>query len=147
MKVPKTFIPKKDLEKKTEEFREGYREVTPEELMENKMQIIHGDATLQLRIENIENITSKIINDTLKKQIIWKEHDMPDPLFSKCYKAKAVIPDYKKEFIIVQVLFRISESKNLGKYGYLYLGDDKGLCLNSYTDYQKIEKLVTECFK
>jgi len=69
MKVPKTFVPNKDLERKTEEFREGYREVTPEELMKDNMKIIHGDATLQLRIENIENITSKIINDTLKNMI------------------------------------------------------------------------------
>lgn len=147
MKLPKTFVPNKDLEKKTEELVEGYREVTLEELMKNNMQIIHGDATNTQRIENIENITSKIIDDTLKNWIKWEEGTIPNPDFSKCYKSKAVIPDYKKEHIIVQVLFLISESKNLGKYGYLYLGNYKGLCLNPFTDYQKIEHLALEYFK
>jgi len=147
MKLPKTFIPEKDLEKKTEELIEGYREITQEELMKDNMKIIHGDATLQLRIENIENITSKIINDTLKNRIVWKEYINDNPLFSKSYEAKAVIPDYKKEPILVQVLFRISESKNSGVYGYLYLGNETGLCLNSFIDYEKIQELITEYFK
>lgn len=146
MKFPKTFMPNKDLEKKTEEFKEGHREVTPEELMENNWQILHGHATIQQRIENIENITSKIINDTIKNELAWKEHDMDDPRFSKCYKAKVVIQDYKQEPIIVQVLLRIDETKKLGKYVYLYLGNEKGLYLNSYTDHQTINQLLTEYF-
>ncbi|MDP2906608.1 MAG: hypothetical protein Q8O03_01575 [Nanoarchaeota archaeon] len=147
MKLPKTFVPEKDLEKKTEEFREGYREVTPEELMKDNMQVIHGDATPQLRIENIENITSKIVNDTFNKKMVWKDYINDHPLFSRSYKAKAVISDYKQEPIIVQVLFRISESKNSGVYGYLYLGNEQGLCMNSFIDYEKIQELITGYFK
>jgi hypothetical protein len=147
MKLPKIFVPEKDLEKKTEELIEGYREVTQEELMKDNMRIIHGHADNFQRVANIENIALKIVNDTFNKKMVWKDYINDPPLFSRSYEAKALISDYQKEPIIVQVLFRISESKNTGAYGYLYLGNEQGLCMNSFVDYEKIQELITEYFK
>lgn len=147
MKLPKTFVPDKDLEKKTEELIEGYREVTQEELMKDNMRIIHGHSDDFQRVKNIEDIALKIVNDTFSKKLIWKDYINDHPLFSRSYETKAVIPDYKQDPITVQVLFRISESKNTGVYGYLYLGNEQGLCMNSFIDYEKIQELITGYFK
>lgn len=147
MRIPKIFIPSKNLEKKTEKLVEGYREITQEELMKDKMKIIHGNSDDFQRVKNIEDLALKVVNDTFSKKLTWKEYFSNDPLFSKSYETKAVIHDYKQEPIIVQVLFRISETKTSGTYGYLYLGNEQGLCMNAFIDDEKIQELINEYFK
>lgn len=146
MKVPDIFVPEKDLEKKTEEFREGYREVTPEELMKDNMRIIHGDATHAQRIENIEDIASKILKDTVLDVIKWGEDIIPDN-YSKCYTSKATILSYRQEPMIVPVTFLISESSAGEKFGYLYLGDEKGFQLIPFVTSEKVRQVFQEYFK
>ncbi|MDP2906365.1 MAG: hypothetical protein Q8O03_00335 [Nanoarchaeota archaeon] len=147
MKVPNIFVPEKDLERKTEEFRGGYREVKLEELMANNLQIIHGDATHAQRIENIEDIASKILQDTVSGVIKWEEDIIPNLNYSKCYTSKATIPNYRQEPMIVPVTFLISESPAGEKFGYLYLGDEKGFQLIPFVTSEKVRQVFKEYFK
>ncbi len=142
MKIPTLFVPDKTMDIKTEELKEGYREISSEELMGNNMRILHGDAINAQRIENLEDIASKIIKDTLLGTIKWEEDIVPDSDYLKCYKSKATIPNYKKEPIIVPVTFLISESKNIGKSGYLHLGDEKGFELKPFAGSERIGDLI-----
>lgn len=141
MKIPDIFVPEKNLEKKTEELKES-REISSEELMGNSMRILHGDAENNQRIRNLEYIASKIIKDTLSDTIKWEEDIVPDPDYFKCYRAKATIPNYKEEPIIVSVTFLIEESKNIGKFGYLHLGDEEGFELKSFVGSERIGDLI-----
>jgi hypothetical protein len=142
MKIPSVFVPDKDLETKTEELKKGYREISSEELMENNMRILHGDAVNNQRIKNLEYVASKIIKDTLSGTIKWEEDIVPDSDYSKCYKSEATILDYKEDPIIVPVTFLISESKNIGQFGYLHLGDEKGFELKSFVGSERIGDLI-----
>ncbi len=147
MKIPEIFKPEKNLEKKTEEFIDGYKEMTTEELMENNLQIIHGDATHAQRIGNIEDIASKILQDTVSGVIKWEEDIIPNPNYSKCYTSKATIPNYRQEPMIVPVTFLISESPAGEKFGYLYLGDEKGFQLIPFVTSEKVRQVFKEYFK
>jgi hypothetical protein len=142
MKIPSVFVPDKDLETKTEELKKGYREISSEELMGNNMRILHGDAENNQRIRNLEYIASNIIKDTLSDMIKWEEDIVPDPDYSKCYRAKATIPNYKEDLIIIPVTFLIRESKNIGKFGYLHLGDEEGFELKSFVGSERIGDLI-----
>lgn len=152
MKIPKIFMPDKNLDAKTETFK-GFedkepREVTLEELMKNGMRILYGNAGDDKRgrivDEVVERAISKIIDDTFENRIKWEEDFNSYPHISKVYKAKAIILNYKREPIIIQVLFLIEENL-LHKYGFLHLGDNKGPCRNTYSN--KVKKLAVEYFK
>ena len=147
MKIPEIFVPEKNLEKKTEELKElrelkESREISSDELMGNNMRILHGDAENNQRIRNLEYISSKIIKDTLSDMIKWEEDIVPDPDYSKCYRAKATISNYKEDLIIIPVTFLIRESKNIGKFGYLHLGDEEGFELKSFVGSERIGDLI-----
>lgn len=148
MKIPDIFVPEKSLENKTEGFIDGYKEMTTEELMENTLQIIHGDTKLlEQRIENLERIASKILQDTVLGIIKWEEDIIPNTNYSKCYTSKATIPNYRQEPMIVPVTFLISESPAGEKFGYLYLGNEKGFQLIPFVKSEKVRQVFKEYFK
>jgi len=146
MKIPHIFIPDKSLDQETEHLIGAYREAPLEELRHNEYEIIHGKLTNLQRVENLERIALGLVNDTLNNTIKWEETEVDKNVFTRGYKAKAVIRTYKKEPLTVPVSFFISESKNLGKWGYFYLGNETSLCLNSFAGNKNMTKLLCEYF-
>lgn len=140
MKIPKTFIPSKRLYKKNEELKEPIpQEVNLEELMQNSMKILFGDATDSQRNRLIYNAVSKVIEDTFKGGINWEE--IPGyAQYSKAYKGKATVSNHEGKYLTIPVFFQVN-----ARWGYLHLGNKGGPCINSLDE--RIKQLAKECFE
>jgi hypothetical protein len=146
MKIPKTFVPNKNLDRKTKELNEqvykSIRNVTLEELMENKMQILYGNVDIFKRGEIEDRAIEKILEDTYKGLVKW-EQDLEDP---EKYTAHATVLNVNMEAITIPVLFRTDDTPSIEKrWGYLHLGNKDGPLLN--TNNPKIDELACKYFK
>lgn len=162
MKIPKTFLPDKNLDKKyshliLNEFENKEpREVTLQKLMEKDMRLLYGETTPYQKHEIVETAISKIVNDTFEGKIIWEEDDNNPytntriyahrypPTLNKLYRTKATILNYQRERLIIPLIFYISENL-LNTWCFLHLGDKKGPCRNTY--HKKVKQLAVEYFK
>ncbi len=147
MKIPKIFIPDKNLDGKTKELNEQKynpaRKVTLEELMENKMSVLYGTVDIFKRGEIEDRAIEKIIEDTYKGLVDW-EQDFEDP---EKYTAHAIVINVNMEAITIPVLFRTDDRAYTSdtRWGYLYLGNEKGPLRN--TNHPKINQLASDYFK
>ncbi len=146
MKIPKTFVPNKNLDRKIKELNEqlyqSIREVTPEELMEDKMKILYGSADLFRRGEIEERAIEKILEDTYKGLVKW-EQDPEDP---ERYTAHAIVLNANIEAIVIPVLFRTDDEVNYSpRWGYLHLGNRDGPLRN--TNHPKVNQFASEYLK
>jgi len=146
MKIPKTFIPNKDLDRKTKELNEqvykSIRNVTLEELMENKMQILYGNVDIFKRGEIEDRAIEKILEDTYKGLVRW-EQDFEDP---EKYTAHAIVLNANMEAIVIPVLFRTDDEVNYSpRWGYLHLGNRDGPLRN--TNHPKVNQFTSEYLK
>lgn len=150
MKIPKTFLPEKNLDKEyshlmINEFEHKEpREVTLEELMKDNMNVLYGGATGYQRDEITETAISKIINDTFENKITWEEDTNKYEHVTKGYKTKVTIMNYRRERITVQALFLISENL-LNLWCFLHLGSNKSPCRTNY--HKEVKKLAVEHFE
>jgi len=160
MKIPKTFVSDKDLNEKyshliLNEFEHKEpREIALEELMENDMKLLYGETTPYQQYDLVETAISKIVDDTFEGKITWEgdefyfnphiyAHNYPSAL-KKLYKAKTTVRNYRRERLIIPVIFYISENL-ISTWCFLHLGDKKGPCRNTY--HKKVKQLATEYFK
>lgn len=147
MKVPKTFMPDKDLSKKIEELSKGPKNIGVKELLKDNMQILHGDATgLFQRIKTEDDIFRGIVEDTFAGKIEWKKNPHPP----EEYTANATVISYEGRKITIPILFRTDDEFYLLEYpekrwGYLHLGNEKGPLRN--TNEQHVKRLAEDYFK
>lgn len=149
MKVPKTFIPDKDLEEKTEEFK-GMEdkepiEVSLDKFIKNDMEILYGYTVDEQRRAITDCVVSKIIDDTFENKIRWEKNDEESSSVSEHYSTKATVLNYKKEPIKIPVIFVINKIPITGTWGLLFLGNERGPSRNTYN--KRIKKLTVEYFK
>jgi len=149
MRLPKTFIPEKNLEKKTEEFK-GLEDKEPigvslDEFLKNNMEILYGYTVDERRREITDCVVSKIIDDTFENKIIWEKNDKEPSSISEHYSTKATILNYKKEPIKIPALFIINKIPINGTWGLLFLGSERGPSRNTFD--KRIKQLAVEYFK
>ncbi len=148
MKVPKTFVPDKNVDEKTKEMiesgREGSVEITIEELIKDNMKILFGNTTEYLYSKILEYAAEKIVSDTFEGKINWKEDNQHYPNTLESYKAKVNLLNYEGKKITIPVLFQVVQDYYGWKWGYLHLGNERGPCKNSLN--QKIKRLALEYF-
>lgn len=146
MKIPKIFMPEKNLDAKTEEFKgnKESREVSLEDLMKKDMEILYGLIDYQERTGIIERAVSRIVNDTFENRIIWEKNYENSHDTSEQYTTKATILNYKKELITIPVLFVINKAP-VDTWGILFLGNERGPSRNTYD--KNVKKLTVEYFK
>jgi len=157
MKLPKTFIPDKDLGKKIETLIGLYThpvEATSEELNDPFMYFLYGENTTTAEKDKIEELAvCKIVQDSLEKNITWEEDGKLNEDYKEkskrldstisvqnVYKTKVTILNYKNTPIIMPAIFAIINNK-----GYLSLGIRPNPCTNTYDE--KVRKLAIEHFK
>lgn len=105
MKVPRTFMPDKDLSDKIEELSIEPESISIEELLKDNMRILYGDADTFQKSKIEEEIVRRIVKDTFARIIEWKK----DPHTPEKYTANATIINYEGEKIIIPILFRTDD--------------------------------------
>lgn len=153
MKVPKTFIPEKNLDDKVENLKQDQeekpKEIDIDELNQNYVKIIYegmnikGKTYPEIAAEQRKVNTKafeRIIQDTFDNKIEWKKYP------NGKYYAKACICNAAGKEIIIPIMFSVRKHHSVNmNQGFLYLGDEFGSFLN--TTYQNLYKLATEYFK
>ena len=145
MKIPKTFLPDKNLDKKIDLFKEIYTtptEATPEDLTDPFMYFLYGEnATVHEKDKIEEEAVCKIVQDSLENSITWEEdQNICKHRGGTGYRTKVTILNYKNKPITLPATFAVIEGK-----GYLSIGTMLGPCRNTY--HKQVRKLAIEHFK
>jgi len=148
MKLPKTFMPEKNLDNKVEELKvhDGKpKAIDIEDLMQDFVKIMYEGLDLTKRTypeiakkeREVEGEAfKKIIQDTFEDKIKWEEWS------KNKYYANACIENASGKEINIPVMFRIVGSPLNAT---LYLGDERGPGLNTFND--DVKRLAIEYFK
>lgn len=146
MKVPRTFMPDKDLSDKIEELSIEPESISIEELLKDNMRILYGDSDTFQKSKIEDEIVRRIVEDTFARIIEWKK----DPHIPEKYTANATIINYEGEKITIPILFRTDDQFYLldnpkKRWGYLHLGNEKGPLRN--TNEKNVNRLAEDYFK
>lgn len=151
MKIPKIFMPDKNLDEKIEELNQPYEEkpktIDIEDLMDNWVKIIYeGVDCTKLTYPEIAKkerevemrMFEKIIQDTLSGTIKWEKWSK-----EKYHSRVCITNAAGKEIIIPVIFYTPSGTKNT--YSLIYLGDERGPCINTCDKHMK--RLALNYFK
>lgn len=140
MKIPQTFLPEKNLDEKVEELK-NYKE---EQLSDVEKFLKKYNITY----EESRKIFYKIIEDTFSDRINWEPGPKKNKDRLESYIAETIITNAKGKEVPIPILFytvKFSSTLNSTIFGFLHLGNEKGLCLN--TADPEVKRLARDYFK
>ncbi|MCG2717845.1 MAG: hypothetical protein L6408_03290 [Nanoarchaeota archaeon] len=143
MKLPKTFRPDKELDKKIEELKQGTKSLSGLQELTNMVEIREflADGGLSeggLRDYLEQEIFPEIIQYTYDGLVRWKKVQENNAT----YRAKTLIMNTKGDIAIVPIRIIIYDTAE--RPGALNIGEEPGLSINTYND--GLKELITKYF-